>query len=81
VLKEEMLKPFQGYNRAQAAVIELCVLVSRLHMLPMEKITSEMEYLSIAIKKTASDNELEAWSWLVEAVENHRTQLLGNNIA
>lgn len=81
VLKEEMLKPFQGYNRAQAAVIELCVLVSRLHMLPMEKITSEMEYLSIAIKKTASDNELEAWSWLVEAVENHRTRLLGNNIA
>ncbi len=80
-LKEEMLKPFQGFNRAQAAVVELSVLVSRLHMLSIEKITSEMEYLSITIKKTASDNELEAWSWLVEAVENHRTQLLGNNIA
>ena len=80
-LKEEILKPFQGFNRAQAAVVELSVLVSRLHMLSIEKITSEMEYLSIAIKKTASDNELEAWSWLVEAVENHRTQLLGNNIA
>ena len=80
-LKEEMLKPFQGFNRAQAAVVELSVLVSRLHMLSIEKITYEMEYLSIAIKKTASDNELEAWSWLVEAVENHRTLLLGNNIA
>ena len=61
-LKEEMLKPFQGFNRAQAAVVELSVLVSRLHMLSIEKITSEMEYLSITIKKTASDNELEAWS-------------------
>jgi hypothetical protein len=81
VFKKEMLKPFQGYNRAQAAVIELCVLVSRLHMLPIEKITSEMQYLAIAIEKTASDDELEAWNWLVEAVENHRTQLLGNNFA
>lgn len=49
VLKEEMLKPFQGYNRAQAAVVELCVLVSRLNMLPIEKINSEIDYLRIAI--------------------------------
>ena len=32
---------FAGLNRAQAAVIEGAVLVSRLHMLPMEKIVSE----------------------------------------
>lgn len=80
VIKEEVLNPFQGYNRAQAAVIELCVLVSRLHILPIEKITSEMEYLRIAIEKTAGDNELEAWSWLVEAIENHRAQLSGKSI-
>jgi uncharacterized protein len=81
VLKEEMLKPYQGFNRAQAAVIELCVLVSRLHMLPIEKISSEIEYLNIAIEKTAGDLELEAWGWLVEVVENHRAQLSGGDVA
>jgi len=30
--------PFRGFNRAQAAVIEAAILVSRLHMLPAEKI-------------------------------------------
>jgi uncharacterized protein len=81
VIREEMLKPFQGYNRAQAAVLELCVLVSRLNMLPIEKISSEMDYLRIAIEKTAGDIEQEAWGWLVEAVENHRAHLSGGNIA
>jgi hypothetical protein len=81
VIREEMLKPFQGYNRAQAAVLELCVLVSRLNMLPIEKISSEMDYLRIAIEKTAGDIELEAWGWLVEALENHRAQLSGGDIA
>ena len=32
VEREANLRPFQGYNRAQAAVIELCVLVSRLNL-------------------------------------------------
>ncbi len=81
VIKEEMLKAFQGYNRAQAAVIELCVLVSRLNMLPLEKITQEMSYLGIAIEKTGSHSEIEAWKWLVEAVENHQAQISGGNIA
>lgn len=73
--------PFQGFNRAQAAVIELAVLVSRLKRLPMEKIKQEMEYLRIAIEKTAGERELEAWSWLVEAVENHQADLNNENLA
>lgn len=75
------LKPFKGYNRAQAAVIELCVLVSRLNMLPIEKIEAEITYLQIAIDKTAGEQELEAWSWLLEAIENHRAKLAGDNLA
>lgn len=81
VKKEGNLKPFQGYNRAQAAVIELCVLVSRLNRLPLEKILAEMEYLQIAIDKTAGEQELEAWGWLLEAVENHRAKITGANLA
>lgn len=57
---------FNGFNRAQAAVIELAVLVSRLHLLPKEKIQAEMQYLQIAIDKTAGENELLAWAWLIE---------------
>ncbi len=74
-------KPFQGYNRAQAAVIELAVLVSRLPMLPMEKITAEMQYLKIAIDKTAGERELQAWDWLCEKIENYQAENTGNNLA
>jgi uncharacterized protein len=63
-------KPFAGFNRAQAAVIELAVLVSRLHLLPREKIVDEMRYLQIAIDKTAGARELEAWGWLVEKIDH-----------
>jgi hypothetical protein len=64
--------PFPGFNRAQAAVIEGAVLISRLHMLPAEKIDGELAYLQIAIDKTAGPEEREAWGWLNEAVARHR---------
>ena len=64
--------PYIGFNRAQAAVIEGAVLVSRLHMLPAAKVDAEMSYLQIAIDKTAGPEEHEAWGWLTEAVARHR---------
>ncbi len=65
-------KPWGGYNRAQAAVIECAVLVSRLNMLPPEKIDAELEYLKIAISKTAGPIENEAWGWLMEKIDAWR---------
>ena len=65
-------EPFLGFNRAQAAVIEGAVLVSRLRMLPADKVDAEMTYLQIAIDKTAGPEEREAWGWLREAVQRHR---------
>lgn len=81
VLHEKQHKAFAGFNRAQAAVIELAVLVSRLTRLPMEKINQELAYLQIAVDKTAGPREREAWNWLIEAVENHRAMLNNENIA
>jgi hypothetical protein len=81
VVYEAQHASFQGFNRAQAAVIELAVLVSRLKRLPMEKIQQEMDYLRIAIDKTAGERELEAWSWLTEAVSNHQAALNNENLA
>jgi hypothetical protein len=67
--------PFVGFNRAQAAVVEGAILVSRLRMLPAAKVQAEMDYLQIAIDKTAGPAEREAWQWLAEAVARHRTTL------
>lgn len=67
-----MHQPWTGFNRAQAAVLELAVLVTRLDMLPVEKIESELRYLEIAISKTAGPDEHEAWGWLMEKVDTWR---------
>jgi hypothetical protein len=61
-------RPWGGFNRAQAAVLECAVLVSRLHMLPPEKVEAELKYLEIAISKTAGQREEEAWGWLMERI-------------
>lgn len=81
VIHEVNHAPFRGINRAQAAVIELAVLASRLNRLPMEKIDSEISYLSIAIEKTAGEREIEAWSWLIEHIENYKATMRGENLA
>ena len=72
--------PFRGFNRAQAAVIECAILVSRLHMLPREKIEAELEYLRIAIGKTAGPREQEAWGWLQERIAQFSAQRKENAV-
>ena len=64
---------WSGYNRAEAAVLELAVLSTRLNMLPPEKIDAELKYLEIAIAKTAGPRELEAWGWLMDRVHAFRS--------
>ena len=61
-------RPWGGFNRAQAAVLECAVLVSRLKMLPADKVEAELKYLDIAISKTAGEREQEAWGWLMERI-------------
>ena len=80
-ISEENHQPFLGFNRAQAAVIELAVLASRLRMLPREKIQTELEYLQIAIDKTAGERENQAWGWLIEKIDNFYAEQLGENQA
>jgi hypothetical protein len=72
IIHEAQHAAFRGFNRAQAAIIEAAILVSRLHMLPAAKIDSEMAYLTIAIEKTAGAAEREAWGWLVEKIAEYR---------
>ncbi|MEY2696168.1 MAG: hypothetical protein RL333_306 [Pseudomonadota bacterium] len=71
VIHEATHQPFKGYNRAQIAVLEAAILVSRLDRLPPERIRTEIQYLSIAIEKTAGPHEQEAWDWLMDRVNQH----------
>jgi hypothetical protein len=70
VVYEQTHAPFRGFNRAQSAVIDAAILVSRLDMLPVEKIQQEIAYLTIAMDKTAGPRELEAWSWLMSKIKD-----------
>ncbi len=63
--------PFKGFNRAQAAVVEAAILLTRLDWLAPGKVTDELAYLSIAISKTAGPVELVAWDWIMEAIQKH----------
>jgi hypothetical protein len=64
-------RPFVGFNRAQAAIIEASILVSRLDFIASEKLEAELTYLNIAVSKTAGERERTAWHWLLGAVEAH----------
>ncbi len=65
-------RPFKGFNRAQFAVLEAAILISRLDRLPWEKIQAELDYLRIGLEKTAGDREREAWDWLMMVIAEHR---------
>ena len=67
--------PFQGFNRAQYAVLEAAILISRLNMLPLEKIETEINYLRIGLEKTAGEKEWEAWGWLMAVIDQHKASL------
>jgi len=71
IVRKEQHAPFEGFNRAANAILEGCILLTRLHILPREKIEREIEYLSIAVEKTAGPREREAWEWLMQKREAH----------
>ena len=67
--------PFKGFNRAQFSVLEAAILISRLNRLPLAKIAEEIDFLRIGFEKTAGDRELEAWSWLMAAIEKFKAEV------
>lgn len=64
-------RPFTGFNRAQAAVIEAAVMVSRLDRLSSAEVLHALRGLRIAVEKTAGERERCAWRWLCEAIAQH----------
>ena len=70
ILKETSIDSFKGFNRAQLSVIEAAILVSRIDMLSIKKIKKEINYLQVAIDKTAGKNEKIAWKKLIKKINN-----------
>lgn len=71
--------PFMGFNRAQYAVLEAAILISRLNRLPIEKIETEINYLRVGLEKTAGNKEREAWGWLMTVIEERKAQNKAQN--
>ncbi len=63
--------PFEGFNRAFAAVVEAAVLASRLDFLPRAEIEAEFARLRIVVAKTAGPCEAEAFGWLEAKLAAH----------
>ncbi len=61
IVNSEINKPYKGLNRANNAIIEACILASRIKILKSEKIINELKYLSIAVEKTAGKKEMKSW--------------------
>lgn len=74
VKRIESHRAFLGMNRARAAVLEAAILITRLGMLPREKIESELAYLQIAVDKTAGEAEREAWDMVMAKIQAYNEQ-------
>lgn len=71
VVHTESHRPFRGFNRAQAAVIEAAILVSRWNRLPASTIREALALHETAIQKTAGPREREGWAWLCGFLDQH----------
>ncbi|MFL2660772.1 MAG: DUF447 domain-containing protein [Alphaproteobacteria bacterium] len=52
---------FEGFNRANGALIEACILASRVKILKKSKIIKDLSNLTYAIEKTAGVKEKKNW--------------------
>lgn len=62
-------RPFIGFNRARNAVLETAILVSRIGILPLAEIRSQVAALAVTVEKTAGSREREAFAILRARVD------------
>jgi uncharacterized protein len=69
VVHREVRREFVGFNRAQHAVLETAIYVTRLHLLDRAFIESEIARLQVIVDKTAGDREREAMALLAAHIQ------------
>jgi hypothetical protein len=65
------LRDFFGFNRAKHAVLEAAILATRLHLLPLRDVESQLAALRVLVEKTAGPREREAFDLLVRYIDEH----------
>ena len=73
VVHRGLQREFIGFNRARHSVLEAAIYATRLHLLPREFITSELERLQVIVDKTAGPEEREAMALLAGFVRDAAT--------
>ncbi len=61
VVAEHAGRPFLGFNRAAHAVVEGCILVTRLHLLGADEVGRRIAELAPLVEKTGGPREQEAF--------------------
>ncbi|MBX7166337.1 MAG: DUF447 family protein [Pirellulales bacterium] len=64
VTAQGTLHEFAGFNRAKHAIVEACILATRIEILPAGQIRDELARLTLPVEKTAGRQELRAWALL-----------------
>ena len=68
VTERGRLRDFLGWNRAMHSVLEAAILATRVGLLPMEEILSQMKPLKAIVDKTGSEKELACFQFLSEYI-------------
>lgn len=68
VVHRGVRREFIGFNRAAAAVVEVAIYATRLHLLPPTFVESELARLQVIVDKTAGPREREAMDLLTEHI-------------
>jgi hypothetical protein len=68
VVASQVGRPWSGFNRAKHAVVEAAILATRVGILSAQEIEQEMSRLEVWVRKTAGDQERQAWQLLVDCI-------------
>ncbi|MGB6044736.1 MAG: DUF447 domain-containing protein [Pirellulales bacterium] len=68
VVDQGRLREFFGLNRAKHAVVEIAILATRVHLLPMAQIREDVDRLAVLIEKTGGAAEQAAFAFLDEYI-------------
>ncbi len=71
VVHRGRIRDFFGFNRAKHAVVEAAILATRVHFLPRDELSQQMDSLRIPVEKTAGDREREAFELLAEYIQDN----------
>jgi hypothetical protein len=68
VVHRGRFRDFFGFNRAKHAVVEACILATRIHLIPLAELESEFQRLRVPVDKTGGPVEHEAFAFLADFV-------------